>query len=492
MIMVIAIKGTKAVCIDSILREKLPIPYDAGMIKSIADKTIYYLGCKGYPFSRMSIDISDTICQDLSKNDMKDKGTVVTFLVFENGRYAYSQPVISGKITTSTKLLKRDISINPGNVVDMSKISETRIRLLSRKYISSVETGQLKIIRNPDIAGTYQADSSAKIYNGSVMVPLLITENTGLGIDGAIAYQSGSASGNSITGAVNISLLNIFHYGENGTLTYKGETDYQNLSVSVGVPYLFGVPVFGDAGFGLEIKQDDYGYLHGELALTTDLWPFWQWGLSLNGHEATTYVDSVAENKDYAGLDFILTKDTKPYRAGVSCSEASFKIGSGMTYYDGARLTRWHVDLGYGLHLPLNFRHAFVVRLAGGSILTSSMDTLFTAELYKLGGHSSMRGYTENEFAFSSFGYGQAEYHYYFSYAGSVYIFTDGGAGMKNRSTDETSKAIIKMMGYGAGIRIPVKIGDAAVEWARNYKDTESWGRIHVSIRNSISASTSN
>ena len=33
------------------------------------------------------------------------------------------------------------------------------------------------------------------------------------------------------------------------------------------------------------------------------------------------------------------------------------------------------------------------------------------------------------------------------------------------------------MLGYGVGIQVPVKIGDAAIESARNYKDTRSWGK---------------
>ena len=95
----------------------------------------------------------------------------------------------------------------------------------------------------------------------------------------------------------------------------------------------------------------------------------------------------------------------------------------------------------------------------------------------------------DNEFAFSTVVYGQLEYHYYFNYFGSTYIFTDAGAGLYDKNSGAaTSNHLQKMLGYGIGIRIPVKIGDASIEWARNYKDSRGWGRIHVSIRNAVSA----
>jgi hypothetical protein len=477
--------------IDSICRETFPRPYDAGELQALAGKTLYFLGSKGYPFAKLSIDIADTLCAaDPLKKYGLHKDITVTFIVSENGCYAFAQPLTTGNIKTNAGLLRHDISIKKGQPFNITKIQETKNRLLSRKYIASAETGSLKIIREE--TSEFPSDTNKPAYKGKVMVPLIISDNTGLGVDGAIAFQTSQTNGNNLTGVFNISLLNMFHHGEIGNLTYKGEENYQYLNVTLGAPYLFGVSLFGTAGFGLEIKQDDYGYLHGELRFTTDLWPYWQWGLELKGHEATTYVDSVPVDRQFAGLDFVMSRETKPYRAGELSKEAEFKIGSGVTQYNGAELTRWHIDLTAGLHYPLNFRHAIVARLVSGAILTDAIDTLQTTELYRTGGYKSIRGYTDNEFAFSSVIFGQAEYHYYFNYSGSVYIFMDGGIGRLNKSSDETSKVLQKMCGYGIGIRIPVKIGDAAIEWARNYRETQSWGRIHVSIRNAVSASASN
>jgi hypothetical protein len=61
----------------------------------------------------------------------------------------------------------------------------------------------------------------------------------------------------------------------------------------------------------------------------------------------------------------------------------------------------------------------------------------------------------------------------------------DGGIGFNENAAIRIASGT-KMMGYGVGMRIPVKIGDAAIEWARNYTDTQSWGRIHIAVSNNV------
>ena len=474
--------------IDSIQTGLFPRPYDAGELQALANKTLYFFGSRGYPFARLFIDISDSTAGGRPQNGPAARGLAVTFTVSENGLYAFAKPLLTGKTRTSARLLGRDISIKKGTVFDLRKIEESKNRLLSRPYITAVKTGPLKMLKEDETASRVHDTATGPDFSGNVTVPFIISDNTGLGVDGAVAFQAGAASTRP-TGIFNISLLNLFHYGETGMLAYRGEQGYQRLEVSLAVPYLFGVALFGSAGFGLEIQQENYGYLHGEVKLTTDLWPWWQWGLVLNGHEVTTYnKDSVAVNRQFAGIDFVVSRETQPYRAGQWRKEAEFKIGSGIAQSPAVQLTRWHLEAAGGVQYPLNFRHAIVGRTVFGTLLADASDTLQTVELYRTGGYKSIRGYMDNEFAFSTVVYGQLEYHYYFNYFGSAYIFTDGGAGLFDKNGAVPSHALQKMLGYGIGIRIPVKIGDASIEWARNYKDSRSWGRIHVSIRNAVSA----
>jgi len=484
----IFIRSTLPCSIDSIQRATFPRAYDAGELRALANKTLYFFGRRGFPFAGLSVDITDSSAIMRARPELPRAELAVIFTVSENGFYAFGRPRLLGKTKTNPRLLLRDISAKQGAVFDIKKIEESTIRLRSRPYISSVETGQLQIERER-AADAVTDTPLAREFSGRVRAPFFVTDNTGLGVDGAVAFQAGQPAAGALTGIFNISLLNLFHYGETGLLSYRGERDYQRLEVSCSVPYLLGVALFGTGGFGLEIRQNEYGYLHGELQLTTDIAPFWQWGLALSAHEATRYVDSVAVGSRFEGLDFVMSRDGRAYRAGEVSKEVHFKLGSGLTQASGIQLTRWHIDLAAGEQAPLGIRHAVAGRMFFGLLLTDARDTLQTVELYRTGGYKSVRGYLDNEFAFTTVLYGQVEYHYYFNYSGSIYFFTDCGAGRLNKSgVPQTSGAVQKMLGYGLGIQIPVKIGDAAIEWARNYKETRSWGRIHISIRNAVAA----
>ena len=476
----ISIKATIPCAVDSVERGLFPRPYNAGEVAILAEKTLHFFGRKGYPFARLSITVSDKASATQSAPGHGDTPPrcTITFSIKENGRYLFSQSQLRTTGKTSRRLLSHDIVIKEGDVFDLKKIEESRSRLALRPYVASVETGPFEIIHDGE---SRQLSSD---YSGNVRIPFIVSDNIGFGADGALAFQAGEAGATDISGIFNVSLVNLFHRGEKGLLTYKGEKGYQRLEVSLSMPYLFNVALFGTAGFGLEIKENDFGYLHGDITLTTDLRPRWQWGLTLKGHEIT---DSSGSSSRFEGIDFVTTKEPRPYRAGQPSSDADFKVGSGIVQLSGSQLTRWHIDMAGGAHVPFGFRHAAVGRAVMGTVLTDKRDTLRTAELYRTGGYKSLRGYSDDEFAFRTVVYGQAEYHLYFNYSGSVFIFMDAGMGFE-RDSRVSVKSAQKLMGYGAGIRIPVKIGDASIEWARNYKETSGWGRIHVAISNTQAA----
>jgi hemolysin activation/secretion protein len=109
--------------------------------------------------------------------------------------------------------------------------------------------------------------------------------------------------------------------------------------------------------------------------------------------------------------------------------------------------------------------------------------------MFRVGGYRSVRGYMENEFAFRTVVYDQFEYLYYFGPTASVYLFTDNGFGFEQSLTRARWGDRTEFLGYGAGIRIPARLGTLTLEWARNISrsDRTSWGRINVKISNNNS-----
>jgi hypothetical protein len=476
--------------IDSIGKGMFPRPYDAGELQSLAQSIIYFFAQKGYPFAELSVAVVPD-SSNAAQNHSGMTNVTIVYNVHVNGFYVWGEPLILGKVQTSRKLLALDMPMKKGEVFSIASIATAKKKLQARQYIASVETGQPGIEHDVKPCADTITGLPDTSCAGVVRVPFMITDKSGMGFDGAIAFQAGNAGAPAMSGIVNMSLLNLFHRGESGLFTYKGEKGYQKVEAAASIPYVLNVPLFTTTGFGLEIRQDRYSYIHGEAEIITEMYPGLLWGFSLNTHEITEFSDTIdtassaQRTSHYTGADFVVYQGQLIYKAGTKTEMITCKLGSGLSYKNGSQLNRWHVDLNAALHFPLSLHHALFGRIVAGTILADPQDTLLTVERYRVGGYKSLRGYTDDQFALAKLYYQQIEYLYYFSDYGSLFIFCDAGLGFTQYDRMSMGNAT-KMLGYGVGIRIPVKLGLATFEWARNYTDTRSWGRIHVAIQSDM------
>ena len=418
------LSGTTALRLDSIITVKLPHDYDAGEIDRMAKSIMSALENHGFPFANLSMDIQTRI---------NEKKISVVFLVKENGRYTFAKPLFTGSFKTSIALLSHDIMFREGELFSQQKVLLSQKKLQSRPYISDVVVSAPVVLLDAQLST--DASTSAKNNNFSVappldkvMVPFSCADKTGLGIDGALSVQAGGQSSGStgLIGLLNLSLLNLFHNGESANVSYKGQDNYNKLQAGISKPYIFNLPLLFNIDFGMEIKKNEYGYLQGNAAANADLFSLWSIGLGVNGHEV---LDSSSKTSQYTGIEIILKKITEKQCAGASVRNVELTTGSGVANNSGILFNRWHVDLSGFEQFPFTLHQATVIRFTGHTLFTNPQDSLRTAELYRTGGYKSVRGYTDDEFAFKTVGYLQGEYRYYFSELGAVYIFTDAGVG---------------------------------------------------------------
>jgi outer membrane protein assembly factor BamA len=488
MVSAIVIHSLEPCTIDSIQHTIIPRLYDAGELQVLAQRIVYFFGRKGYPFAELSVALS-SVQQDTVH---KIPGVTVIYDVHVHGFYVWGPPLILGKLQTSRKIIALDMLMKKGDIFDVAAIAASKKKLLARQYIASVESGAVGIEHDVKPCADTVTGLADTFCAGTVRVPLSITDKSGMGFDGAIAFQAGNAGATALSGIVNLSLLNLFHRGESGLLTYKGEKGYQKVEASASIPYMLNVPLFVSSGFGLEILQNRYSYIHGEAEVLTEMFPGLSWGFSLNTHEITEYTDTIdtmstsQRSSHYSGADFVVYQGGFIYKAGTKTEMVTVKVGSGLSYKNGSQRNRWHVDVNAAMHLPLSEHHALAGRIVAGTMLADPQDTLLTAERYRVGGYKSLRGYTDDQFSLAKLYYQQMEYLYYFSEYGSLFVFVDAGLGFDQYALVSMENAT-KMLGYGIGLRIPVKLGLATFEWGRNYTDTRSWGRIHVSIQSDLS-----
>lgn len=450
----------------------LPRRFDAAVVKARAEELNKAYAQRGYPFAQVTITLealpaaaehSDSLC--------------ITFRIDPERQYRFAQPQLRGTITTQKRLLLHDVAITPGTLFSSAALDRTREQLVSRSYISSVELLQPVVVTVP-------ADSTDTLHE-AILVPIVITDRSGMGLDGAAGLAVEQSRDAAFYGKLSFSFANLFHRGEKAVLGYTGSQDRQQLDIGFMQPWFFNLPFTVRSEGGLEIFRDRYGYLYGKLGMLTELGAQWRAGVDLNVSDLSAANDTSVTAGSYWGADLSLFYLPKLYRKGVWARELAIQTGSGIARKESL-FSRSHIDFLVGGQVPFFTRQAVVLRAVSRYLATRETH-LAASEMYRVGGTYSLRGYEENAFAFRTVLYGQGEYRYYFQPAAAAYLFSDGGIGFAGPVG--FNQPWQPMLGYGVGVRLPVKIGTMALEWARNYKDVRSLGRIHVRVQHDFSES---
>ncbi len=481
------VKSALPLTVDSLERLSFPRPYDAGEIARLAGAAALFCAQRGYPFATVAIAIDSARSAQLSMNGDGRRRLKVALVTEPDTRCAFDRALFTGEFRTRRELLSRDMAFKHGDTFDTRRIEESQKRLLSRDYIAEVSPGAPGTVSvEPDtIDSATHAPPGLTEY---VAVPFLVRDNSGMGIDGALALQSQvEQQQGMVSGFFSLTLLNIFRSGEAASVYYRGERDLQQFDMSVAKPHLFRMPLIGSAAFGLEILTDSYGYLHGQLEFLLEFQTLWKTGIAFRGHETANRSGDVSESWRFFGADLVLVRTAERYRMGAFSKDVSVRTGTGVADRQEGRFQRWSGELSAGAHVPVYGRHAISGRLVAQTLITDDRDSLHAVERFRTGGYNSVRGYAQNEFSFKTVSFVQGEYLFYFSALGCVYIFADGGVGFVDK-VDIGHDSRTDLVGYGLGVRVPVRIGTASVAWARNYKEKRGFGRIHVRIQNALSS----
>lgn len=457
------------VAIDSLLWRPYPRPYDAYEISVLSNQVLRFCGDHGYPFAEFSLMII---------SDSTEKCTL-RYTIYSGRMSLNAEPRILGTIKTAPSLIRKDIRIRAKTPYTITAVEQAEARLAARSYIASVKALAPYPISNRLL---FSADTD------TVRTDFVIFDRSAIDFAGALTLASGTGESSRLVGTIEIGLLNGFHYGEEVSVAYRGEKNITLLSISLGVPYLFNSPLFCSGRFGLELKQNDYGFIDGELGASIEWVRDWRIGASANGHEASTVIasgtDTTVSVVQYGGIDLFIEKPRAAQRGPVAVHDLLVRTGTGIANADGLLRQRWNVALDMGAQFPTFRQQAIMVRLVSKNLF-SDEESLSVAEQYHVGGAKSIRGYFEGEYSFRHVLYGQIESGYFLGLATSLYLFCDAGSGIAGQVSTAFPKRT-DMLGYGLGIRVPVRSTLFFLEWARNMNESRSLGRLHFGFNGTL------
>lgn len=446
----------------------VPCPYDAGFVAAAMKRILAVCTNSGYPFAVIAVSLIP---------DSSRSGTSMTALltVSPGRRCRFSDVHITGIVRTRKSQIVKDIAFAPGAWYSSEAVEQTLSRLKTRPYIEQVSA--LPPLLSPPRVG----DSTGQAY---VLVTFQVVEKSGMGLDGAVGVEAAGNSPVRPAGTLDFTLVNILGIGDRAAVMYRGSSDEQQLDISIGKTRIAGLALDLDAGFELEVHENQYGQLGGTISALLDLPGRWQGGMRANGHE-TTVNDASGGSWRYGGVDLVVRRLGEPRQRGTASVGAEIVTGSGIVGRQSRRYNRWHAELNARMQVPLTRQISLMGAFVSGNLVTGE-DRLGVSERYRTGGYRSVRGYPDNVFAFMHRFYGQSEILWYFAKAGAVYLFLDGGVGFFQELSLANPGNRHELLGYGTGIRVPVRIGTASFEWGRNIDDNSGLGRIHVRFTNNL------
>ncbi len=428
----------------------------------------------GYPYNKIRINtliIRDSITDAADTTGDSVIPIAIRVDVDPGERVCVGRPLI---VTNHKRhgIYYRDVVFAPETPYNSGVVNESVKRLLSRPYVKNAVAASPVIIEDAPKCRDSMSVAVAAIT---------VTERRGMEAEGALGYESGrGGSEGKLSGRLNFSFINMLRRSESVDLSYVGTSTDQRLKSAATYPWAFDLPLDLGVSLGVEVEDGGYGYLGGDVNASVDIGARLRCGLSLSASETVPPDSLGAAPYAFYGADVFLELKRRRWERGAAVPEFSVRSGSGAANREKS-YTRNKAEAAVGIHYPVLQNYAVAGRVCAKSLFTEE-EYLPPAELYRTGGHGSLRGYSEDEYAFRAVAFSQLELLYYFDRAGSVYVFTDGGIGFYKPNLLSMANAD-KLLGYGVGIRFQSRIGAVSLEWARNRGDEKNLGRLHVGVR---------
>ncbi|MCC6866013.1 MAG: BamA/TamA family outer membrane protein [Ignavibacteria bacterium] len=431
---------------------------------------------KGYTFATVSVtEISEY--KDISNNSLLK----VKIKIDENDRIKIDDIKIEGNTSTNKNVITREITLGEGNSITKENLLEIRRRLENLGYFESVE--QPKILK----------------YKNETVLLIKVKEGNTNTFDGIIGYVPPNQNEDKgyFTGFVNLSIRNLFGTGRKVEARFKKEVKTtQELEISYLEPWILGYPLNANLLFNQRIEDSLYikrsfnvkgDALISKRITLSALFDYERVIPTSTGNLFTLFDSrllSIGAEFRYDSRDYIYNPFSGLlYRTSYSAGQK--KIYNALSY--PALNIPADITVQRGI-LQLDFYYSFfkrqssLISLHGIEIRSPRFEA---ADLYRLGGNSTIRGYREGQYLASRAAWGNFEIRYSLTRKSFASVFFD--MGYYRKPEDDLYKIPAQeglLYGYGLGIRIETALGMFGVSYALGRGDSLLEGKIHFGLIN--------
>ncbi len=413
---------------------------------------------EGYPFARIKADSIQTQSNRLNLRLTLDKGTF----------YALDTLIVEGDAPVGNRFLQQYLGLIPGRPYSQSAVLRIRERIRALPY--------LQLVKDPEV----------RFSMGLAEVILPLSARNASRFDFLIGVLPGNLQTNRllITGSLEGEFLNQLGTGERIYARIEQlRPQTQRLDIQMGFPYLFGLPLGGDAR--LHLYKRDTSFLDADASLgiryhfesASYFKAFWsQRSSRLLGFNADELVSS---NRLPANLDVRVA--FFGFEGGAERLDYRFNPRKGWVFqssisagtkrilpnkrledlglgglYDSLELNSTQIQIAAkaGVYFPIFKRSVLYWGLQGKGLL--SRQPALPNEQFRLGGNRILRGFDEEFFQATHFVVNTWEYRLLLSENAYLSVFAD--AGWLNNRTAETADVFFPV-GWGSGITFETRAG---------------------------------
>lgn len=432
---------------------------------------------KGFTFAQVSIT---GIEQYTENGTAKIK---INIKIDENEKINTDEVIIEGNTSTKNYVITREIQSITKNSLSKENLLEIKRKLENLGYFETVE--QPKILK----------------YRNSTVLLIKVKEGNTNTFDGILGYvpPAQNETNGYFTGFVNLSIRNLFGTGRKIEARFKKEIrTTQELELGYLEPWILGYPFSLNTSFLQRVEDSSYIKrnlnLKGDAFITqritlSALFDF-QRVIPTTGNNIFSLFDSrllsIGAELKYDSRDYIYNPFSGIYYR-TSYSAGQKKIYNASSFPERNIAAEFTVQKG-AMHL--DFYHSFykrqssLISLHGIDIRSPEYEA---ADLFRLGGNNTIRGYREGQFLSSRAAWSNIELRYSLTRRSFAAVFYDIGYYLKpeDRFYNLPSQEGL-LYGYGLGIRIETSLGMFGVSYALGRGDALLEGKIHFGLVNNF------
>ncbi len=385
----------------------------------------------------------------------------------------------------SRRFLANYLHIRPGDVFDIRHIRQIHHRLHTLDFVTSPDSVQMQIAGAQALVRLRLQRKRANQFN--FLIGVLPDPRPGHAVQ--------------LVGNIFLDLKNILRNGERLYLKFdRTGPRTQRLDIRVRYPYLLGLPLVPDGQFALYKQDTSFLNLSAEVAASIPAGRQVGWRFFIHQDQSIllginrallTATRQLPANLDYIsrllGLEFQWTHlDYAP--APMRGGRLRIKSGAGTHRYQRnprileltipqepdfsfARLYdslennkwKWQTEADLSWFIPLFPNQVISLRSRNGYVGTASLPAY--NELYRIGGHDLMRGFSEESLVADFYSVTSAEYRLHFDRYAFLFIFGDYGR-ISRPDPARTRRDGLNLYGIGAGLNIRSKNSVLSISYA--------------------------